>query len=180
MAPVVTAHIILLSPALLLHRCTQPTSEAAWFCHLFLNLLIFISFLCMFYSFTQISSAETPLGAGCWWPHLVSHITVTLSLTLKRRPDWEARLGWLAAGGLGAACHPIVCNHRGHGHHNQCHIWTRHQAPYRSSSLNSWSGGRCQPGPGSIAFMQIYLLPMTGTLSCLIHRPLSHHPTHHH
>ena len=46
-------------------------------------------------------------------------------------------LGWLAAGGLGAACHPIVCNHRGHGHHNQCHIWTRHQAPYRSSSLNS-------------------------------------------
>ena len=46
-------------------------------------------------------------------------------------------IGWLAAGGLGAACHPIVCNHRGHGHHNQCHIWTRHQAPYRSSSLNS-------------------------------------------
>ena len=169
MAPVVTARI----NTALTGASVTPVHTTTLDCRFLLIFPVFIMFFCLCPNFLCRNAT------GCWV--LVTTPGYPQHCDCNSVPHFTLRsLGWLAAGGLGAACHPIVCNHRGHGHHNQCHIWTRHQAPYRTSSLNSWSGGRCQPGPGSIAFMQIYLLPMTGTLSCLIHRPLSHHPTHHH
>ena len=56
-------------------------------------------------AYAQISSVETPLVAG---RHTDGNTPLDSSLS---RGDQTEQPGLVDAGGLGAACHPIVCNH---------------------------------------------------------------------
>ena len=56
-------------------------------------------------AYAQISSVETPLVAG---RHTDGNTPLDSSLS---RGDQTEQPGLVAGGGLGAACHPIVCNH---------------------------------------------------------------------
>ena len=120
MAPVVTQsimllppahrmhHIMLLSLALLIHALTGasviPVNTTTFRSGLILSIFpgIYEVFLL---AYAQISSVETPLVAG---RHTDGNTPLDSSLS---RGDQTEQPGLVAGGGLGAACHPIVCNH---------------------------------------------------------------------
>ena len=99
--------IMLLSPALLIHALTgasvTPVNTTTFRSGLILSITpgIYEVFLL---AYAQISSVETPLVAG---RHTDGNTPLDSSLS---RGD-QTEPGLVAGGGLGAACHPIVCNH---------------------------------------------------------------------
>ena len=109
LSPAILIHwIMLLSPALLIHALTgasvTPVNTTTFRSGLILSITpgIYEVFLL---AYAQISSVETPLVAG---RHTDGNTPLCPSLS---RGDQTEQPRLVAAGGLGAACHPIVCNH---------------------------------------------------------------------